>query len=122
MGRVTQRVDPSALDDLVARPPRAAIAFSRGDRVEAVPVAFRRDGDKIWIGIERGVPLGNEASVPAVVLVDDGRYWFELRAITWRGHLVAAPASSPLPSDLRWLELRTESNVSWAYATVHEEP
>ncbi|HME71925.1 MAG TPA: hypothetical protein VKM54_18945 [Myxococcota bacterium] len=121
MGRVTQRVDPSALDALVGRPPRAAIAFTYGDSVEAVPIAFRRDGEKVWIGIDRGVPVGNGMPVPAVVMVDDGRYWFELRAITWRGHLVPAPAPPPaLAADLRWFEFLVEASVSWDYATLHE--
>ena len=51
-------------------------------------VSLRRDGGKLWIGMDRGVPVDRETPVPAVVVVDDGRYWFELRAITWRGCLV----------------------------------
>jgi hypothetical protein len=122
MGRITQRVDPRALDALVERPPRAAVVFSRNDGVEAVPVAFRRDCEKLWIGMERGVPVGSGAPVPAVVVVDDGRYWFELRAITWRGHLVPASAPPPiLGADLRWFEFLVEGSVSWNYATLHED-
>jgi len=122
MSRVTQRVDPSALEALVARPPRAALAFSHGEGVEVLPVVFRRDGEKIWIGIERGAPIADEARVPAALLVDDGRYWFELRAITWRGRLAAAPAPPSLPTaELRWFEFQIESSVSWDYGTLHEE-
>ena len=123
MGRGTQRVDPSALDSLAARPPRAAIAFTLGDRVEAVPIAFRRAGEKIWVGLDRSVQVGNETSTPAVVLVDDGQYWFELRAITWRGRLV--PAHSPMPTlaaELQWFEFVVEGSVAWDYGTLHEEP
>jgi hypothetical protein len=122
MGRITQRVDPSALDALVERPPRVAIAFTHGDSIEAVPVAFRRDCGKLWIGIDRGLSVSNETPVPAVVVVDGGRYWFELRAITWRGRLVPAIAPpAALAADLKWFEFLVDSDVSWDYATLHEE-
>lgn len=122
MGRITQRVDPSALDDLVECPPRAAIAFTHDGRVEAVPIALRRDRGKLWIGIDRGFPAGHGTPVPAVVVVDDGRYWFELRAITWRGRLVPATAlPAALPADLAWFEFLVDSEVSWDYAMLHEE-
>jgi len=114
-------VDPSRLDDLVERPPRAALAFVHGGCAEAVPVALRREGDRIWIGIDPGVPPGSD-SVPVVVLVDDGRYWFDLRAITWRGHLIpgTAPATE-LPTELRWFEFLAESSVSWDFGALREE-
>lgn len=120
MGRITQRVDASALDALVERPPRAAITFTHGEDIEAVPVAFRRDRGKLWIGIDRGLPVSNGTPVPAVVVVDGGRYWFELRAITWRGRLVPAMAP-PAAADLQWFEFLVDSDVSWDYATLHEE-
>ena len=116
-------MDPSRLDDLVARPPRAAITFVQGACVEAIPVALRREGERIWIGVDPGVLPTSETSVPVVVLVDDGRYWFELRAITWRGHLVpgAAPATG-LPTELRWFEFLAESSVSWDFGMLREAP
>lgn len=122
MGRVTQRVDASALDGLAERPPRAALAFTRGEAVEAVPIALHRDGEKIWIGIDRNLPVGDATPLPAVVLIDDGRYWFELRGLTWRGGLVpSAVHPSALSTELRWFEFLIEARVAWDYATLHEE-
>lgn len=121
MGGITQRVDSRALDVLVARPPRAAVVFSRSDGVEAVPVAFRRECGRLWIGMDRSVPVNVETPVPAVVVVDDGRYWFELRAITWRGRLVSATAPAILGVALSWFEFLVESSVAWDYATLHED-
>jgi hypothetical protein len=120
---VTQRVDPSDLDDLLGRPPRAAIAFADGARVETVPVAYRRHGGRHWIGVgPEDLPAAG-APERAVLLVDDGRYWFELRAVTLRGRLVAAPQPPPASaSDLVWLELVPEHVVAWDYGTLHEEP
>jgi len=110
------------LDALVARPPRAAVVFSRSDGIEVVPVSLRRDGGKLWIGMDPGVPVDRETPVPAVVVVDDGRYWFELRAITWRGCLVSATAPPAiLGVALSWFEFLVERSVSWDYATLHED-
>jgi hypothetical protein len=54
--------------------------------------------------------------------VDAGRYWFELRAVTLRGRLVAAPEPpAHAASDLVWLELVPERSVAWDYGTLHEE-
>jgi len=120
-GRITQRVDPSALDELSELPPRAAIAWVEGGRIESVPVDYRRRAGRHWIGVAReGWPTGG-APDRAVLLIDAGRYWFELRALTLRGRLAAA---APPPGDspgLVWLELEAEHVVAWDYATLHEE-
>lgn len=121
MARVTQRVDPADLDDLLERPPRAAIAFADGARIEALPVVYRRDGGRHRFGVARdGVPAAG-APERVVLVVDDGRYWFELRAVTLRGRLVAAEPPAQAASDLLWLELLPEHSVAWDYGTLHEE-
>jgi len=121
MGRITQRVDPSALDELLEVPPRAAIAFVDDGRIESVPVDYRRRAGRHWIGVAReALPA---AGVPdrAVLLIDAGRYWFELRALTLRGRLApAAPPPGDSPERV-WLELEAEHVVAWDYATLHEE-
>jgi len=123
MGRTTQRVDPSALDVLIEHPPRAAIAFPRGNDVEVAPIVFQRIGGRFWIGIDRELLTDHTIPLAAVVLLDDGRYWFELRAITWRGCLVSPSKPPPtLPGDLVWFEFLVEGSVCWDYATLHEEP
>jgi hypothetical protein len=98
------------------------MAFAHDDGVEVVPVALRREGARLWIGVDRNVHVNNGTPQPAVVLVDDGRYWFELRAVTWRGRLVPAPPPPLEPSELRWFELLAEAAIAWNYAALHEEP
>jgi hypothetical protein len=122
MGRITQRVDPAVLDDLLARPARAAIAFEAGGRAEALPVALRRHGGRLWVGIApENLPAGGAPDLVMLVL-DDGRYWFELRAVCLRGRLAEAAGHAPGASpDLAWLELLPERAVAWDYATLHEE-
>ena len=122
MARVTQRVDPADLDDLLERPRRAAVAFCDGARIEAVPVAYRRRGGRHWIGVAREALPPSGAPERAVLLTDDGRYWFDLRAVTLRGRLVAAPRPPGERSvDLAWWEVVPERIVAWDYARLREE-
>jgi len=122
VARVTQRVDLSQVEDLLERAPRAAIAFLRGARVEPVAVAHLRSDGRSWVGVmpealpREGPPDG------VVLLLDDGRYWFELRAVTLRGRLVAATQPPP-GADVRlvWLEFVPDHVVAWNYGTLHEE-
>lgn len=121
MARVTQRVDPGAVDDLLERPPRAAIAFSRGASVEPVPVVYCRSETRSFVGLRREwlPPAGPPER--GVLLLDDGRYWFELRAVTMRGRLeVSRPPPGGEPK-LVWFEFTPERTVAWDYGTLHEE-
>jgi hypothetical protein len=122
--RVTQRVDPGALDAFFERPPRAAIAFAAaGEGIETVPVSYRRRAGRHLVGVARGEGAAPAPGSRAVLLIDDGRYWFELRAVTLRGRLAAAPEPPPeAGGELVWLELVPEHAVAWDYGRLHEEP
>jgi len=122
VGRVTQRVDPGEVDDLLERPPRAAVAFVAVGPIEPVAVSYRRHAGRHWIGVAcDALPAGGTPE-RAVLLLDDGRYWFELRALTLRGRLMAAASPPPgAAPGCVWLELRPEHEVAWSYATLHEE-
>jgi hypothetical protein len=115
---VTQRVDPGDLEELLSRPARTAIAFTEGERIETLPVAYRREGSRHFVGL----PRGGAPPERAVLLADDGRFWFELRAVTLRGRLVVAPqpprGAAP---DRLWLELLPEHSVAWDYGKLREE-
>ena len=123
MGRVTQRVDPVALASVLASHARAAIAFDRDGAVEALPVVYRRRGERHFVGAARDALPASAALARAVVVLDDGSYWFELRAVTWRGRLDPAPAEAVGGADdLVWLELVPIGAIAWDYGTLHEEP
>jgi hypothetical protein len=122
MGRVTQRVDPTHVADLLERPPRAAIAFARDATVEPVPVSYRRSDGRSWLGVSRETLPGEQLPERATLLLDDGRYWFELRAVTLRGRLTAATQPPPGGDGrLLWLEFVPDHVVAWDYGTLHEE-
>lgn len=76
------------VEDLLSRPARAAIAYVGPDGPECAPVVVRRD-EAIRIGMDPGAVPTTGAPERVVLVVDDGGYWFDLRAAVWRG--VVAP-------------------------------
>lgn len=122
MTRITQRVAPEALRDMLEQVSRGKIAFGDGDRVEATPVAVHVRSGRYLIGVVRAEsePMPRpEARVTLVV--DDGSYWFELRAVWIAG--VARAVQAPLGTQLRgldWFEIVPDRIAAWNYATLHE--
>jgi hypothetical protein len=121
MARVTQRVEPAEVDDLLERPPRAALATAEAEGIDAIPVAYRRRAGRHFVGVERGALAARAAAGRAVLVADAGRYWFELRAVTLRGRLAAAEPPPGAAGDLLWLELLPERAVAWDYGRLREE-
>ncbi len=106
------------LPRLATDPPRAALAFATRDGPQCLPVVVRCDHDQIRIGIDRASLPENGAPERAVLLVDDGRYWFELQAIVRRGTLEPTASSGTNA----WFRLTTQHEVAWDYGRLHEEP
>lgn len=120
MARATRRVEPDDVRDLLAAPPRANLAFRRGDAVEAAPVAFRHDGGRYWVGVPRfgeGAPVGPGEVVKLVI--DDGVWFFDLRGVWVRGRTVPAePVPDGAPASLVWYEIVPDKTVAWDYGTL----
>ena len=114
---VTQRVRAADVADLDREPGRAALAFSTDDGPEAVPVVVRRTGDGLMVGALPGAVPTPPPDRP-VVVVDDGRWWFELRAIVRRGPLSRAPEGA---DGLEWFRLDPDREVAWDYGQLHRE-
>ena len=122
MSRVVQRVDPIELAKVLAPHARAAIAFDRNGVAEALPVLHRRRGEQHWIGVALEAMPEPETLARVVLVLDDGSYWFELRAVTWRGRVDPAPAEAAGASDdLVWLAFVPTGAVAWDYGTLHDE-
>ena len=119
--RSTRRVPAEALRELLQAPPRANIAFRTGDTVQAAPVAFRFQAGRYWIGVPRtdtGPLLGPGELVK--LLIDDGRWFFQLRGLWIRGHTAATAGQPPggAPGSLAWLELVPDKVVAWDYGIL----
>ncbi|HVP28820.1 MAG TPA: hypothetical protein VMW35_06620 [Myxococcota bacterium] len=121
MPRITQRVDPVRLANVLGDRSRAAIAFDRDGRVEAVPVRLRHEADALWIGIAPEYAPPPSCRDRVVLVVDDGRWWFELRAVTWRGRIAGDTPPFAAADDRLWLRLAPIGVVAWDYGTLHAE-
>lgn len=118
---VTQRVSLAGVEDLVDRPARAAIACAGPDGPECFPVVVRRDGG-MRIGVHpTAVPaIGDPDRV--VLVIDDGAYWFELRAVVWRGSVSAAgDGDRSAGENLVWFQLDPHRCVAWDYGQLRSE-
>jgi hypothetical protein len=122
--RVTQRVPLADVDDLLTRPARAAVAYVGPDGPDCVPVVVRRD-DGIRIGMDADAEPATGVPGRVALVVDDGRWWYELRAAVWRG--TVTPESDdrtgrPGEDGLVWFRLDPARVVAWDYGCLHEEP
>lgn len=109
---ITRHVAWQSLTDLLREPPRAYLAGLRGGRLQLVPVEVRCDGERFSV---RDLPeLAEWATSPVRLTIDDGIYWFELRAVTLRGELGESGPEG-------WRELRPDAVSAWDYGQLREE-
>jgi hypothetical protein len=104
---VTREASEEELRDLVERPPRAHIAYVREGRAEAVPVMARRTADAWLIRAEEELPAGR-----AMLLIDDGVYYFELRGLRYPGVLMP-----PAPGQ-RFQRFLPRKAIGWDYGKM----
>lgn len=116
MKRVTRSVRPEDLPDLLAKAPRATLAFVRDGAIQAIPVAFKFDAGRYLVGLPQDIerPAGR-----VKLLVDDGPWYFDLRGFWARGPL--APCDAPAAGDgAAWFELTPEKTAAWHYGSMRE--
>jgi hypothetical protein len=106
MKRTTRAATEQSLPDLVAQPPRAHMSFVRDGSIEALPVACWRDRDCWVIRAAMPVPSGR-----AMLVIDDGVYYFDLRGLRYPG-LVEAPLDS---GEQRFVP---EKAIGWDYGSM----
>jgi hypothetical protein len=121
VSRVTNRVGVETLRDLLEGARTAALAYvDEAGAVQALPAAFRwREGR-----IRLGVPIGAiRAGGRVAIVVDEGWFWWDLRAVLARGAVTPATAPDGAGSaDLAWFELAADRVTAWDYGRLHEEP
>ena len=120
MKHVTRDIDPVDAQDLLERVPRASLAFAGTDGPYAQPIVMVWLDGRYLAGIPATANFRPAVDQEVVLLVDEGIYFFDLRAITVRGH--ARPAEAPLnaPADRVWFEVIPLKTVAWDYGTLHE--
>ena len=121
MRRITNAVDPERMQELLERVPRACVAFNNAGIVELVPVEFRFQAGRYWIGVSgesRSAPGPDE---PVKLLIDEGMYYFDMRGIWIRGRALFSEerpeGGSPA---VNWFQLVPEKFVAWDFGAMRE--
>jgi hypothetical protein len=122
MRRITNAVDPERMQELLERVPRACVAFNNAGIVELVPVEFRFQAGRYWIGMSEG---GSEPAPgpgePMKLLIDEGMYYFDMRGIWIRGRaLFSEERPEGGSAELSWLQLVPEKFVAWDFGAMRE--
>jgi hypothetical protein len=120
MKQVTRDIDPHLAQDLLERVPRACLSFASEHGPQVQPVAVHWQDGRCLVGIPAGVSDRPEPGQEAVLLIDEGIYYFDLRAIYIRGQ--TQPAEVPRGGQAKnlWLELIPTKTVAWDYGSMRE--
>ena len=116
---VTRDVEVAAVGDLLEHPPRATVAFVTGSAVDLLPANARFRGNAHLFGVQAdAAPDLDDREV--VLVIDDGRYWFELRGISVRG--MAVRIEPPGGEDrLVWYTIKPRRVLAWDYSAIRKE-
>lgn len=109
MKRITRTATEQALADLAERPAIAHLAYIEGGRATGVPVSAVREGDDWLVRAAALLPPGR-----AMLLVDDGVYYFDLRGLRYPGELFPAEPGAPAQRFV------PEKAIGWHYGTLRE--
>jgi len=120
MKHITRDIDPADAQDLLERVPRACLSFACNDGPYAQPIAFLWQDGRYLVGIPETENLRPAIDHEVVLLVDEGVYFFDLRAICIRGHVKPAEAPNGAPAGRIWLEVIPLKTVAWDYGTLRE--
>ena len=120
MKQITRNIDLNSAHDLLKRVPRACIAFAHDSGPQAQPVALVWQDNRYFVGIPETVDHQLGSGQEVVLLVDEGIYFYDLRAIYIRGNVQRAEAPTATHPGHFWYELVPTKTVAWDYGTLHE--
>ncbi len=120
MKSVTRDIDPRFAQDLLERVPRACLSFADKQGPQLQPVLLRWQTGRYLVGISADTLNLPEPGQEAVLLVDEGIYYFDLRAIYIRGQVQSAEASLDAQTGFIWFELIPNKTVAWDYGSMRE--
>ena len=120
MKRVTRNIDPDSARDLLERVPRACLCFACDYGPHAQPIVLVWHGGRYLAGIPLDADRQPGSGQEVVLLIDEGIYYFDLRAIYIRGQVKQASAPREAPSSRTWFEVVPLKTVAWDYGMFRE--
>ncbi len=120
MKRISRNIDPRCVRDLLERVPHACICFVCDQGPQAQPVMLVWHDDRYLVGIPEQTERRPGPDQEVVLLVDEGVYFFDLRAIYIRGRVKPAEAPRDAPAGRTWFEVVPLKTVAWDYGTLRE--
>jgi nitroimidazol reductase NimA-like FMN-containing flavoprotein (pyridoxamine 5'-phosphate oxidase superfamily) len=122
MKHITRDIDPVDAQDLLERVPRACLSFACDDGPYAQPIAFVWRDERYLVGLLATANRQPVSDQEIVLLIDEGVYFFDLRAIYIRGRVKPIEAPDGAPNSRLWFEVIPLKTVAWDYGTLHEVP
>jgi hypothetical protein len=120
MKKVTRNIDLDSAQDLLERVPRACICFASDQGPQAQPIVMLWRQGRYLAGIPKDAGSRPNNGQEAVLLIDDGIYYFDLRAVYIRGQVKPAEAPDGAPTGCTWLEVVPLKVVAWDYGMLRE--
>ncbi len=120
MKQVSRDIDPGNAQDLIERAPRARLAYANSQGPQAQPVSFVRRNERYLVGIRKGTHYLPSPGQEVTLLIDEGIYYFELRAIYIRGQVRPIAAPSDAQGEYSWFEVDVSKTVAWDYGSMRE--
>jgi hypothetical protein len=120
MKQITRNIDPVLAQDLLKQVPRACIAFASDQGAYAQPVLLSWHDEQYKIAVQELALYQPTAGQEVVLLVDEGIYYFDLRAIYVRGSVQPLQTPSDTPAGYIWFELTPAKTIAWDYGTMRE--
>ena len=121
MKRVTRNIDPGSARDLLERVPRACLCFASDHGPQAQPIVFVWYDGRYLAGLPEDADRQPGSGQEVVLLIDEGIYFFDLRALYIRGQVKPAETPKGAPTDGRtWVEVVPLKTVAWDYGTLRE--
>jgi hypothetical protein len=120
MKQVTRNIDPGSARDLLERVPRACICLASDHGPQAQPIVLVWQEGRYLAGIPQDADCQPGSGQEVVLLVDEGVYYFDLRAISIRGLIKPVEAPADAPTGSIWFEVTPLKTVAWDYGTLRE--
>ncbi len=120
MKQVTRNIDPAFARDLLERVPRACICFAGDHGPQSQPVTMLWFEGHYLVGFYEDVVHQPNPGQEAVLLIDEGIYYFDLRAIYIRGQVRPAKTPPNASSGQMWFEVIATKTVAWDYGMMRE--